>query len=230
MAKTTTYETKKTQPSNLSKYLIEFLWTMFLVLTIALSTKSWTDFAPFAIASVLILLIYAGAHISWANYNPAVSFWLFLSWKLSQKDMINYILSQVVWAFIWAVVGYIILWSSNQLVVSPASWVDMWSWVLAEFLFTFLLVFTVLQVATSKKIQNNQYFGLAIWLVVLVWAISVWKISWWAFNPAVAFWPQLFDVFVGWSSINNILWYLLAGFGWAALASKAYDYTEKNLD
>lgn len=220
---------KESKNSSYGNYIIEFLWTMFLVLTISLSTKLWSSLAPLAIAWVLSLLVYAWGHISWANYNPAVSLWLFLSWKLEKNSVLPYMISQILWAFVWVAVGYYLLGNADNLVVWPAAWVDFWRWVLAEFLFTFLLVFTVLQVATSKKTLNNQYFGLAIWLVVLVWAVSVWNLSWWAFNPAVALWPQLFDIFLGWNSINNLFGYLLAGFGWAALASSIFNYTEKNM-
>lgn len=222
---------EESRNSSYANYLIEFLGTMFLVLTIALSVKTAWALAPFAIASVLSLLVYAGGHISWANYNPAVSLWLFLSGKLNKNSVVPYMISQVLWAFVWALVGKIILWNwFSTLVVAPTAWVDVVRWVLAEFLFTFLLVFVVLQVATSKKVTWNQFFWLAIWLVVLVWALSVWGISGWAFNPAVALWPQLLDTMLWGHSINNILGYLLAGFGWAALASSVFNYTEKNMD
>jgi aquaporin Z len=56
---------------------------------------------------------------------------------------------------------------------------------LAEFLFTFALVFVVLNVATAKAAAGNSYFGLAIGFTVLVGAFTVGGISGGAFNPAV---------------------------------------------
>src|SRR6185295_10249137 len=57
---------------------------------------------------------------------------------------------------------------------------------LAEFLFTFALVYVVLNVATSKATSGNQYYGLAIGMTVMAGAFAVGFVSGGAFNPAVA--------------------------------------------
>jgi aquaporin Z len=57
---------------------------------------------------------------------------------------------------------------------------------LAEFLFTFALVYVVLNVATAKATDGNSYFGLAIGFTVLAGAFAVGQVSGAAFNPAVA--------------------------------------------
>jgi glycerol uptake facilitator-like aquaporin len=57
---------------------------------------------------------------------------------------------------------------------------------LAEFLFTFALVYVVLNVATADATQGNSYFGLAIGFTVLAGAFAVGQVSGAAFNPAVA--------------------------------------------
>ena len=57
---------------------------------------------------------------------------------------------------------------------------------LAEFIFTFALVYVVLNVATSKEQPNNHFFGLAIGFTVAAGAAAVGGISGGAFNPAVA--------------------------------------------
>jgi len=71
---------------------------------------------------------------------------------------------------------------------------------LAEFLFTFALVFVVLNVATSRDTAGNSYFGFSIGFTVLVGALAVGKISGGAFNPAVAFGITLMGL-VSWASI-----------------------------
>ena len=55
---------------------VEFIGTFILVLTVGLSTssKGAGDLAPLAIGSALMVMVFAGAHISGAHYNPAVSF------------------------------------------------------------------------------------------------------------------------------------------------------------
>jgi hypothetical protein len=57
---------------------------------------------------------------------------------------------------------------------------------LAEFLFTFALVFVVLNVATAKGTSGNSFYGLAIGMTVMSGAFAVGDISGGAFNPAVA--------------------------------------------
>jgi aquaporin Z len=55
-----------------------------------------------------------------------------------------------------------------------------------EFIFTFALVYTVLNVATARGTEGNSFYGLAIGGIVLVGAFAVGGISGAAFNPAIA--------------------------------------------
>ena len=57
---------------------------------------------------------------------------------------------------------------------------------LAEFLFTFALVYVVLNVATAKATTGNSFYGLAIGMTVMAGAFAVGGVSGGAFNPAVA--------------------------------------------
>jgi aquaporin Z len=57
---------------------------------------------------------------------------------------------------------------------------------LAEFLFTFVLVWVILHVSTTKGPRRNAYDGLAIGLTVMAGAFAVGDISGGVFNPAVA--------------------------------------------
>jgi aquaporin Z len=57
----------------------------------------------------------------------------------------------------------------------------------AEFLYTFVLVYVVLNTAASKKLGGkNQFFGLAIGFVIVAGAYGAGAISGGCFNPAVA--------------------------------------------
>jgi aquaporin Z len=58
--------------------------------------------------------------------------------------------------------------------------------IIAEFLFTFALVWTVLNSATAKSTAGNSFYGFAIGGIVLVGAFTVGSVSLGAFNPAVA--------------------------------------------
>src|SRR5919197_437112 len=54
-------------------YLTEFIGTFFLVLTIGCSVLGKVPMAPLAIGAVLMVMVYAGGHVSGAHYNPAVT-------------------------------------------------------------------------------------------------------------------------------------------------------------
>ena len=177
----------------MKKYITEFIWVLFLVLTIWLA--KWV-LAPLAIWAVLVSLVYSGADNSWSHYNPAVTIWLCINNKISKSEALIYILSQIWWAILWWLLAYFILHNTWLVVV-----------LLVEFLYTFLLVRTVYNVAVDKV---NSYFGISIWFVVLAWAISVWSISWWAFNPAVVIW-WLFD---GTFSISQLIYIFVNIWAW----------------
>ena len=75
---------------------------------------------------------------------------------------------------------------------------------IAEFLFTFALVYVVLNVATAKGTAGNSFYGLAIGSTVMAGAFAVGGISGGAFNPAVAVGATV----MGLSSLSNIWMYL----------------------
>jgi len=88
----------------------------------------------------------------------------------------------------------------------------------AEFLFTFALVYVVLNVATARGTSGNSFYGLAIGFTVMLGAFSVGNISGGAFNPAVAAGISV----MGLSSWPNIWIYLLADFAGGAVAAGAF--------
>ena len=57
----------------MKKYIIEFIGMFFLALVIGLTVASGTEFAPIAIGSTLMAMVYFGGHISRGHYNPAVA-------------------------------------------------------------------------------------------------------------------------------------------------------------
>ena len=86
------------------KYLTEFIGTFFLVLTIG-STGIAADpgvIAPLAIGSILMVMIYAGGHVSGAHYNPAVTLGVFMRGKLPASDVEPYMVAQLAGAAVAA--------------------------------------------------------------------------------------------------------------------------------
>src|SRR5436190_378345 len=81
------------------KLITEFIGTFFLVLVIGMVVITGKgDFAPIAIGSVLMCMVFAGAHVSGAHYNPAVTFAVLLRGRISWKEGIPYIIVQVIGA------------------------------------------------------------------------------------------------------------------------------------
>jgi aquaporin Z len=182
----------------MNKYITELIGTFFLVLTVGCTVASGGSgiIAPLAIGSALMVMIFAGGHISGGHYNPAVTLGVWMRGRVAAKDVAPYILFQIVGAAIAAAAVKSLSVGRAQTTLTPAVGPAL----LAEFLFTFALVFVVLNVATSKDTAGNSYFGYAIGFTVLVGALAVGKISGGAFNPAVAFGIILMGL-VSWASI-----------------------------
>ena len=202
----------------MNKYTIEFLGTFFLVLIIGLSQN------PVAIGLGLAVLVYMGAHISGAHYNPVVSLAMLINNQIELKEFSFYLASQLLGS---VVATYFIMLLGNDFnVVSNTN--DISSFFVAEILFTFLLVFVILNVALNKNLKGNQFYGLAIGLTVTAGAFTVGDISGAVFNPAVSFGPSLFSfidpqvVGTNVSSSDFFIYYLISGIIGSVIASYLY--------
>ncbi len=204
------------------KYLTEFIGTFFLVLTVCVAVQKGGLLAPVAIGSVLMVMVYAGGHISGAHYNPAVSLAVFLRGKIPVQDLVAYWISQLAAAVVAALVA-------RYLVHAPAAAMkvtgsDIGKAFVVELLFTFALAYVVLNVATSKDHPNNSFYGLAIGFTVLVGAVTVGGISGGAFNPAVG----LGVMTAGLASWSMLWIYLVACLAGGAGAGFAFRYLNPN--
>jgi aquaporin Z len=195
---------------------------MFLfVFTVGMATesanRSGAILAPIAIGSVLMVLIFAGGHVSGGHYNPAVSTAVFIRGKIKANEYAAYVITQFVAA---ALAGLLVnAVGGKETAGATAATGKM---LIVEFLFTFALAYVVLNVATAKGTEGNSFYGLAIGFVVIVGAISVGWVSGAAFNPAIALGASVLGAFK-WSHI----WiYLLADFAGAAAAAGAFLYIQ----
>lgn len=199
--------------TGMPKYLCELIGTFFLVLTIGCTVVGGGQgvIPPLAIGSALMVMIYAGGHLSGGHYNPAVTLGVWLRGRCESQDVVPYMVSQVAGAVLAAMA---VRYLRSGAAVAAANPVVMKA-LLAEFLFTFALVYVVLNVATAKATAGNSFYGLAIGFTVLVGAFAVGDISGGAFNPAVAVGISV----LGLSSWANLWIFLVANFLGGAVAA-----------
>src|SRR5213082_3769990 len=166
------------------KYIAEFICTFFLVLTVGCTViPAAAGVIPaLAIGGVLMVMIFAGGHISGGHFNPAVIFAIFVRGRLPVKDVIPYWLAQIAAGVVAALV---VMWLVGK-DGTPLEITNIPVVFVAEFLFTFALAYVVLNCATAKGTLDNSFYGLAIGFTVLAGIFAVGAISGGAFNPAVA--------------------------------------------
>lgn len=175
-----------------AKIFAEFTGTFLLVFTIGCNVLTGQAvWGAMSIALMLAVSIYSLGAISGANFNPAVSVALGISKAMGGPGLP------------WGVVGiysiaqiagglaatqlYIMLFGS-AFPLQPAAGFGWLNAGLCEMCYTFLLCFVVLNVAAARKnlTERNQYYGLAIGLVIAAGAYGAGAVSGGCFNPAVA--------------------------------------------
>jgi aquaporin Z len=163
-----------------------------------------------------MVMIYAGGHVSGGHYNPAVTLGVWVRGRCATADVVPYWVSQIIGAVLASLVlNYLkgdVTTKPMVLRTGPA--------LLAEFLYTFALVYVVINTATAKGTANNSFYGLAIGFTVLAGAFSVGSISGAAFNPAVAVGISI----MGLSAWSNIWIYMVATLAGGVVAGLAFKY------
>jgi len=209
----------------MKKYLVEFIGTFFLILSIMMSVVAGpAGFAPIAIGGMLMVMIFAGGHISGAHFNPAVTLAVWMRGKCETSDVPGYIVAQLVGGALAALVGAFLLgsmgktWEAGTFSPIPG--------LIGEFLGTFALCWVVLNTATSKGTAGNSFYGLAIGFTVTACAYSLGGLSGGAFNPAVAV-----GVVVGGLSNASFIWVpLVACFAGGAVAALVFGFVRDEDD
>ena len=191
----------------MNKYLTEFIGTFFLVLTIGCTVIGGATLPPLAIGAVLMVMIFAGGHISGGHFNPAVTLGVWLRGKCPAADVVPYLGAQFSAGLVasFAVKALKTGLVAKAAALGGAMTPEVLPALLAEFLFTFALVWVVLHTATAKGTAGNSFYGFSIGFTVLAGAYAVGGVSGGAFNPAVALGLCLMGI-VSWGS----LWIYLA--------------------
>jgi aquaporin Z len=201
----------------MKKYITEFIGTFFLVFVIGMVVHGGKgDLAPLAIGSTLMVMIFAGGHISGAHYNPAVTLAVLLRGKISGAEAIVYMIAQIIGACIASLI--VIYLVGEKMPEQATEMANTTKGLLAEFLGTFALAYVVLNVATAKGTSGNSFYGLAIGFTVLAMAYALGVVSGGAFNPAVAIGISIMKL-ASW----NVIWvYLLGCFAGGVVAALVF--------
>jgi aquaporin Z len=168
----------------MNKYLTEAIGTFFLVLTIGCTVigRGAQVLPSLAIGAALMVMVFAGGHVSGAHYNPAVTLAVWMRGRCPSTDVAPYWISQIVGALAAAFLTKFLVGAPGNSPIVPAVGPGL----AAEFVFTFALAYVVLNVATAKATSGNSFYGLAIGMTVMVGAFSIGPVSGGAMNPAVA--------------------------------------------
>jgi aquaporin Z len=195
----------------------EFIGAFFLTFAVGMAALTGSVFVPLAAGATLMVMIYAGGHISGGHYNPAVTMAALVRRRIGIGDAVAYWIVQAV--------GGIAAGALARALVNPATVKTLTlsghtevAAAVVEVLITFALCYVVLNVATSKDQKNNGFFGLAIGFTVAAGAFAVGAISGGVFNPAVALGGATAGLFA-WSTI----WvYVLVELGAGIVAGLAF--------
>jgi aquaporin Z len=206
----------------MKKYLVEFIGAFILVFTVGATVipPGVGLFAPLAIGAALMVMMFAGGHVSGGHFNPAVTFAVWLRGRCPARDVIPYWIAQVAAAVVaaWLMHFFKLEGSAQEMVLTvKAAFV-------AEFIFTFALAWVFLNVATAKGTAGNSFYGLAVGLTAMVGAFAVGGVSGGVLNPAVAIGITLMHL-SGW---DHFWVYPVSELGGAAAAALAYKLVNGN--
>jgi glycerol uptake facilitator protein len=156
-----------------------------------------------AFAMAVVATVYALGHIGGNHINPAVTVGLAASGKFPWRDVPGYIGAQVAGAVLGAVaILGVLSKKASDVGLGVASYAHI-SWTqafTAEFIGTFILVFTVFGVIHRKAAAG--FAGLAIGFVVFAVIIPVAPATGASINPARTFGPMLVQQLAG----GHVLW------------------------
>lgn len=162
---------------------VEFIGTFILVLTVGLSTssKGAGELAPLAIGSALMVMVFAGGHISGAHYNPAVSLAALLTGKVRRYQAASYALTQLAAGTLAALLVRAFVGPATPAVLGSD-----WKILVGELIFTLALAYVVLNVTSTEATKGNSFYGLAIGFTVATGIFAVGRTTGGVFNLAVA--------------------------------------------
>jgi aquaporin Z len=177
-----------TEYAIVSKLVSEFLGTFMLVRPVGLNVLAQSKAAAFSIAAALMVMINSTGDVSGGHYNPAVTVAHFVSGRniIDAKNVSLYIVTQIL-AGIAAAFVYAGVHHGETFALGPVGQHNWAGVAFAEIIFTFVLTFVVLCVASVKSQPAPEFIGFIIGSCVTVGGFAIGKVSGGSLNPAVSF-------------------------------------------
>ena len=182
-----------------------------------------------AFGFIIMAMIYVFGHISGTHINPAVTIALWATKRFPSKDVVPYIVMQLIGATLASISLFIVLGPRAATIgglgaTAPFLGVSYGQAIVCEAIATFFLMLTIMGVAVDKR-APGQFAGLAIGMVVAVDIIVTGNITGSSLNPARTFGPYLGDTLFG----GPNLWqyfpiYIIGPIAGAVIAAFVYDY------
>lgn len=222
----------------MKRNLAEFFGTFWLVLGgcgTAVLAGGNVGYAGVALAFGLTVLtgVYGLGHISGAHFNPAVTFGLWAGGRFSGKDILPYVISQILGGILAATVLYAIVVSSGMEIGSFAAngyGVDhspggysMIAALISEFVMTFMFLIVILG-ATDKRAPKG-FAGIAIGLTLtLIHLISI-PVTNTSVNPARSI---SHAIFVGDWALSQLWLFIVVPVAGAIAAGLVYKFFKED--
>ena len=222
----------------MKKYLAEFIGTFTLVFFgcgTAVVCGGFTGgtnggyLGVVAIALAFGLAIVASAYaigpVSGCHVNPAVSLSMLLTKRLSTKDFIGYVISQLVGALAGSALLKVIISSTglllsevglgqNGFALQSGLGLSLVGAIIVEIVLTFVFILTILRVTSSEKTSNIA--GIVIGLTLTFVHIIGIPLTGTSVNPARSFAPA---ILLGGTALSQVWVFVLAPFVGACLAA-----------
>jgi aquaporin Z len=185
-----------------------------------------------AFGLTVLTMVYAIGHISGCHLNPAVSVGLWLGGRFNGKDLLPYIIAQIIGGIIGASILYIIAigngtpdigtFAANGYGVHSPGGYDVISALIVEVVLTFMFLFVILGATHAKA--SKGFAGIAIGLALtLIHLISI-PVTNTSVNPARSISQAVFVQ--GWA-INQLWLFIVAPLVGAALAGVVYTFVSR---
>lgn len=201
------------------KYISEFVGTLALTFlacgvacVVGCSTPAGVVATALAFGLVIVAMAYSIGNVSGCHINPAVSIAMWLDKRMTTKDCICYIVSQVLGAFAGSLLLGLSLGSFDALgansyggLLFNGNEVTVWIALLVEVVLTFFFVLVILNV-TNKKEHSNMA-GLLIGLTLTLVHLFGIPVTGTSVNPARSLAPALLQ---GGDALSQVWLFILA--------------------